>query len=138
VSVFRIDGGSGVPIYRQLVQQVRREVMLGRLQPGDQLPSVNELVDSLSVNPNTVVKAFSELEHQGLVIRRQGVGTFVAASPSMTSVPVAAGLLASLARWVDRARQEGLSAEQVRMLVEVALDEPAVSQGDRRVSGGVA
>ena len=136
--MFRIDAGSGVPIYRQLVQQVRRDVMLGRLRPGDQLPSVNDVVDSLSVNPNTVVKAFSELEHQGLVVRRQGVGTFVAASPSMTSVPVAAGLLGSLARWVDRARQDGLSAEQIRLLLENALDEPAVSRDDRRAEGGAA
>jgi GntR family transcriptional regulator len=136
--VFRVDTGSGVPTYRQLVQQVRRDVMLGRLRPGDQLPSVKEVVDSLSVNPNTVVKAFSELEHQGLVVRRQGIGTFVAASPSMTSVPVAPRLLGSLARWVDRARQEGLSAEQIRMLLEVALDEPTASQDDRRAAGDVA
>ena len=136
--MFRVETGSGVPIYRQLVQQVRRDLMLGRLRPGDQLPSVKEVVDSLSVNPNTVVKAFSELEHQGLVIRRQGIGTFVAASPSMTSVPVAPRLLGSLARWVDRARQDGLSPEQIRMLLEVALDEPAASQDDRRATGGVA
>ena len=136
--MFRIDAGSGVPIYRQLVQQVRRDVMLGRLQPGDQLPSVKEVVDSLSVNPNTVVKAFSELEHQGLVVRRQGVGTFVAASPSMTSLTVAPKLLGSLARWVDRARQDGLSAEQIRMLLEVALDEPAASPDDRHAAGGAA
>jgi GntR family transcriptional regulator len=136
--VFRVDTGSGVPIYRQLVQQVRRDLMLGWLRPGDQLPSVKEVVDSLSVNPNTVVKAFSELEHQGLVVRRQGIGTFVAASPSMTSVPVAPRLLGSLARWVDRARQDGLSPEQIRMLLEVALDEPAASQDDRRTAGGVA
>jgi GntR family transcriptional regulator len=136
--VFRVDTGSGMPIYRQLVQQVRRDVMLGRLRPGDQLPSVNEVVDSLSVNPNTVVKAFSELEHQGLVVRRQGIGTFVAASPSMTSMPVAPRLLGSLARWVDRARQEGMSPEQIRMLLEVALDEPGASQDGRRAAGGVA
>jgi DNA-binding transcriptional regulator YhcF (GntR family) len=136
--VFRIDAGSGVPIYRQLVQQVRRDVMLGRLQPGDQLPSVKEVVESLSVNPNTVVKAFSELEHQGLAVRRQGIGTFVAAAPSLTSVPVAPKLLGSLARWVERARREGLSAEQIRMLLEVALDEPAAGQDDRHAAGGAA
>jgi GntR family transcriptional regulator len=134
--MFRVDTGSGVPIYRQLVQQVRRDVMLGRLQPGDQLPSVKEVVDSLSVNPNTVVKAFAELEHQGLVIRRQGVGTFVAAAPPVTSLPVAPRLLGSLVRWVDRARQDGLSSEQIRMLLEVALDEPSASLGDRRTAGG--
>ena len=136
--MFRIEAGSDVPIYRQLVQQVRRDVMLGRLRPGDQLPSVKEVVDSLSVNPNTVVKAFSELEHMGLVVRRQGIGTFVAASPSMTSVPVAPRLLGSLARWVDRATQDGLSAEQIRMLLEVALDEPAAGEDDRHAAGGAA
>ncbi|HTW03474.1 MAG TPA: GntR family transcriptional regulator [Streptosporangiaceae bacterium] len=136
--MFRVDGGSGVPIYRQLVQQVRRDVMLGRLQPGDQLPSVKEVVDALSVNPNTVVKAFGELEHQGLVVRRQGIGTFVAPSPSVTSVPVAPKLLGSLARWVDRARQDGLSAEQIRMLVELALGEPGLGHGDRPAAGGAA
>jgi GntR family transcriptional regulator len=137
VIVFRVDGGSDVPIYRQLVQQVRRDVMLGRLRPGDQLPSVNEVVNALSVNPNTVVKAFGELEHQGMVVRRQGVGTFVAAAPPMASLGEAPRLLGSLARWVDRARQEGLSAEQIRMLLEVALDEP-VTGDDRQVADGAA
>ena len=136
--MFRVDAGSDVPIYRQLVQQVRRDVMLGRLRPGDQLPSVKEVVDALSVNPNTVVKAFGELEHQGMVVRRQGVGTFVSAAPPMASLAVAPRLLGSLARWLDRARQEGLSAEQIRMLLEVALDEPAVGQDDRHAAGGAA
>ena len=138
VIVFRIDGGSDVPIYRQLVQQVRRDVMLGRLRPGDQLPSVKEVVDALSVNPNTVVKAFSELEHQGMVVRRQGVGTFVSAAPPLASLAVAPKLLGPLARWVDRARQDGLSAEQIRLLLEAALDEPTASENDRHVAGGAA
>jgi GntR family transcriptional regulator len=137
--MFRVDAGSDVPIYRQLVQQVRRDVMLGRLRPGEQLPSVKEVVDSLSVNPNTVMKAFSELEHQGVVVRRQGVGTFVATAPSLGSLAEAPRLLGPLARWVDRARREGLSAEQIRMLLEVALDEAAVSDADdRRAAGGAA
>jgi len=135
--MFRTDAGSGVPIYRQLVQQVRRDVMLGRLRPGDQLPSVSEVVGALSVNPNTVVKAFSELEHQGVVVRRQGVGTFVAASPPLASLAVAPRLLGPLTRWVERARQDGLSAEQIRMLVEVALDEPSGSADDQ-IAGGIA
>ena len=136
--MFRIDGGSGVPIYRQLVEQVRRDLMLGRLQPGDQLPSVKEVVDSLSVNPNTVVKAFAELEHQGLVVRRQGVGTFVASSPSVTSMPASPRLLGSLARWTERARPEGLSGEQIRMLLEGVLDESTGSRDEGRTAGGVA
>jgi GntR family transcriptional regulator len=138
VVVFRIDGGSDVPIYRQLVQQVRRDVMLGRLRPGDQLPSVKEVVDALSVNPNTVVKAFSELEHQGMVVRRQGVGTFVSSAPPLAALSAAPKLLGPLARWVERARQDGLSAEQIRMLLEAALDEPAGSEDDRRAAGGAA
>ena len=136
--MFRVDAGSDVPIYRQLVQQVRRDVMLGRLRPGEQLPSVKEVVDSLSVNPNTVMKAFSELEHQGVVVRRQGVGTFVAAAPPLASLAMAPKLLAPLARWVERARQDGLSAEQIRLLLEAALDEPAGSEDDRRAAGGIA
>ncbi|HEY5018743.1 MAG TPA: GntR family transcriptional regulator, partial [Streptosporangiaceae bacterium] len=107
MAVFRIEDGSDVPIYRQLVQQVRRDVMLGRLRPGDQLPSVKDVVDALSVNPNTVVKAFGELEHQGVLVRRQGVGTFVAAAPPLASLAVAPKLQSALARWVDRARADG-------------------------------
>jgi GntR family transcriptional regulator len=111
--------------------------MLGRLRPGDQLPSVKEVVDALSVNPNTVVKAFGELEHQGMVVRRQGVGTFIAAAPPMAALTVAPGLLSALARWVDRARRDGVTAEQIRMLLEDLLDEPAVSE-ERRAAGGAA
>ena len=73
-----------------------------------------------------------------MVVRRQGVGTFVAAAPPVASLPVAPRLLGPLARWVDRARQDGLSAEQIRMLLEVALDEPAASEGDRHAAGGAA
>ena len=136
--MFRFDAGSGVPIYRQLVQQVRRDVMLGRLRPGEQLPTVKEVVEALSVNPNTVVKAYGELEHEGVVVRRQGVGTFVAASPLAASLAVPPQLLSSLARWVGRARQEGLSAEQMRALLAVALDEPAAIGSDRLDAGGAA
>jgi GntR family transcriptional regulator len=136
--VFRFDAGSGVPIYRQLVQQVRRDVMLGRLRPGEQLPTVKEVVEALSVNPNTVVKAYGELEHEGVVVRRQGVGTFVAPSPSTVSLAVPPQLLGSLARWVGRAREAGLSAEQIRALLAVALDDPAASESDGQAGGGAA
>ena len=123
--MFRIDAGSGVPIYRQLVEQVRREVMLGRLRPGDQLPTLREVVDELAINPNTVVKAYTELEHQGLVVRRQGTGTFVgpAPPPSMQVAPRAVS--DALFRWVRRAREAGLTSEQIRLLVSAALDADA-------------
>lgn len=133
--MFRIDAGSGVPLYRQLVEQVRREVMLGRLVAGDQLPPLREVVDALAINPNTVVKAYAELEHEGLVVRRQGMGTFVAAGPPDSVLVAPPAVRDSLVRWVRRARAAGVSNEQIRMLVSAALDDEA-SDADR--AGGVA
>lgn len=134
--MFRVDAGSGVPIYRQLVEQVRREVMLGRLGPGDQLPTLREVVDTLAINPNTVVKAYAELEHEGLVVRRQGTGTFVSAAPPARVLVAPAGLRDSLFRWVRRAREAGLTGAQIRLLLSAALDEDV---GDaERTGGGVA
>jgi GntR family transcriptional regulator len=121
--VFRIDSGSGVPIYRQLVEQVRREVMLGRLVPGDQLPTMREVVEALAINPNTVAKAYSELEHEGLVVRRQGTGTFVASAPSVDAVAAPRAVRDSLFRWVRRAREAGLTSDQIRALLSAALDD---------------
>lgn len=112
--------------------------MLGRLQPGEQLPSVKEVVDALAINPNTVVKAYGELEHEGIVVRRQGLGTFVAAAPAMPVLAASAQLLSSLARWVRKARESGLSAEQIRVLVAVALDEPAEDADGTRSAEGIA
>jgi GntR family transcriptional regulator len=133
--VFRVDSGSGVPIYRQLVEQVRREVMLGRLGPGDQLPTLREVVDSLAINPNTVAKAYTELEHEGLVVRRQGTGTFISSAPTAAVLDAPQALRDGLWRWIRRARGAGLTAEQIRLLVAAALDgEP--SEADR--VGGVA
>src|SRR5215204_2335142 len=117
--------------------QVRQELLLGRLQPGEQLPTVKEVVDALAVNPNTVTKAYRELEHEGLVRSRQGLGTFVAASPPAVAVAARPALLAALTRWVRRARAEGLQAEEMLALLAVALDEPSATS-DERASGGVA
>jgi GntR family transcriptional regulator len=138
--VFRLDAGSGVPIYRQLVEQVRREVMLGRLAVGDQLPPLREVVDSLAINPNTVVKAYAELEHEGLVVRRQGMGTFVAAAPPAGVLVASRAVRESLMRWVRRARAAGLSSEQIRLLVSVALDEHTAEADGAEAAGagGVA
>lgn len=133
--MFRIDAGSGVPIYRQLVGQVRREVTLGRLTAGDQLPPLREVVKALAINPNTVAKAYAELEHEGLVVRRQGMGTFVAAAPPAGVLVAPPAVRESLLRWVRRARAAGLSGEQIRLLVSLAVDDDA-GEADR--AGGVA
>lgn len=74
---FRIDGASGLTTYGQIVQQVRQAVRLGRLLPGDQLPTIKDVVAKLAINPNTVLKAYRELEVLGLVDSRQGRGTFI-------------------------------------------------------------
>jgi GntR family transcriptional regulator len=132
--VFRIDAGSGVPIYRQLVEQVRRDVTLGRLSPGDQLPPLREVVDALAINPNTVVKAYAELEHEGLVIRRQGMGTFVTAAPPADLLVAPPAVRESLVRWVRRARAAGLTGEQLRLLFSAVLADAA----DREQGGGAA
>ncbi len=136
--MFRIDAGSGVPVYRQLVEQVRREVMLGRMHPGDQLPTLKEVVGALAINPNTVAKAYSELEHEGLVVRRQGVGTFIATTAAALPQAAPPALLHSLLRWVRRARDAGMSAEQIRALVAVVLDEDLATEKDPSREGGVA
>jgi GntR family transcriptional regulator len=133
--MFRVNGGSGVPIYRQLVEQVRREVMLGRLAPGDQLPTLREVVEALAINPNTVVKAYTELEHEGLVVRRQGMGTFVSAAPPTAALAAPAALRGSLGRWVRRAKDSGLSNQQIQLLMSVILDEDA---SDTAHQGGAA
>ncbi len=132
--MFRIDAGSGVPVYRQLVQQLRRDVMLHRIHPGDQLPTLKEVVEALSINPNTVVKAYGELEHEGLVVRRQGVGTFIASTALQAPLTAPPALISSLLRWVRRAKDEGMSAEQIRALVAVALDEDVT--GERAIGRG--
>jgi DNA-binding transcriptional regulator YhcF (GntR family) len=118
---FRLDPRSGVPTYLQLVQQVRQAVRLGVLQPGDQLPTVKDVVARLAINPNTVLKAYRELDHEGLVDGRRGQGTFVAVDVT-ASVPAAySALRSNLTRWIDEARAAGLDAESIRALVAEAL-----------------
>jgi GntR family transcriptional regulator len=73
----RIDTTDGVPIYLQIVEQIKRSVALGRVKPEEELPSVRQLALDLTINPNTVARAYLELEHQGVIYKRQGQGTFV-------------------------------------------------------------
>ena len=88
---FHLDSRSGVSPYLQIVQQVRQALRVGVLREGDQLPTVKEVVGQLAINPNTVLKAYRELEHEGLASARPGVGTFVAASPGRQLVSLYPG-----------------------------------------------
>ena len=118
---FRLDARSGVPTYLQLVQQVKQAVRLGILHPGDQLPTVKEVVASLAINPNTVLKAYRELEHDGLVSARPGVGTFVTATLSDSSLAAHGPLRRDLQRWIVKARSAGLDDESIEALFDATF-----------------
>jgi GntR family transcriptional regulator len=113
---FFLDTKSGVSPYLQLVQQVRRAMKLGLLNEGDQLPTVKEVVGKIAINPNTVFKAYRELEHEGLVAARTGVGTFIAVSLSDESVAAYGPLRHDLRQWLARARAAGLDNESIEAL----------------------
>jgi GntR family transcriptional regulator len=113
---FHLDGRSGLSPYQQLVQQVRHALRLGLLGEGDQLPTVKEVVARLAINPNTVLKAYRELEHEGLVAARPGVGTFVTATLAGTSLAAHGPLRLELQRWLAKARRAGLDDESIEAL----------------------
>ena len=116
---FRLDGSSGVPPYLQLVHQVRQSLLLGYLQEGDRLPTVKDVAADLVINPNTVVKAYRQLEHEGLAGGWPGQGTFITATSS--PVPEAhQDLRASLEAWLRTAGEAGLDDEAVTALIAVA------------------
>ncbi|WP_030454564.1 GntR family transcriptional regulator [Herbidospora cretacea] len=114
---FHLDGRSGVSSYLQLVHQVRQAMRLGLLREGDQLPTVKEVVARLAINPNTVLKAYRELEHEGLAAARPGVGTFVTRTLTDASSRAAqAPLRQDLRRWLAKARKAGLDDESIEAL----------------------
>ena len=115
---FHLDVRSGVPPFQQLVQQVRRATRLGLLVEGDQLPTVKDVVAQLAINPNTVLKAYRELEHTGLVAARPGVGTFVTATLSDASLVAHGPLRQDLRRWLAKARRAGLDDESIEALFQ--------------------
>lgn len=113
---FRLNGNSGVSPYQQIVQQVKSALRLGRLRIGDQLPTVKEVVGKIAINPNTVLKAYRELEHEGLVAARPGVGTFVVSSFDDTTYAAQRTLRRSLEVWLEKARRAGLDDESIEAL----------------------
>jgi len=113
-----------MPTYAQLVWQVRRAILRGVLAPGDRLPAAREVVATLAINPNTVLKAYTQLEHEGMVVSRPGLGTFVAATaPAPVADEVQHRLLPALAAWLAQARAAGLDTEAVLALVDSAIED---------------
>ncbi|HEX4128120.1 MAG TPA: GntR family transcriptional regulator [Acidimicrobiales bacterium] len=113
---FHLDSRSGVSPYLQIVQQVRQALRLGLLRQGDQLPTVKEVVGQLAINPNTVLKAYRELEHEGLASARPGVGTFITGSLGGQSLAAHGPLRQALQRWIVKARRAGLDDESIEAL----------------------
>ena len=113
---FRLDTSSGVPTYLQLVQQVEHALRLGYLKPGDQLPRVREVVAGLAINPNTVLKAYRELEYEGLAAARPGIGTFVTGTLGGAPLAAQGPLHRELQRWLAKARRAGLDDESIEAL----------------------
>jgi GntR family transcriptional regulator len=118
---FHLDTRSGVAPYLQLIQQVRSALRLGLLQEGDRLPTVKEVSGALAINPNTVLKAYRELEYEGLAAARPGVGTFVTKTLSEASVAAHQELSRDLAGWLSKARASGLDDESIEAVFRRAL-----------------
>ncbi|WP_327682760.1 GntR family transcriptional regulator [Streptomyces sp. NBC_00467] len=118
---YRIDRRSGVATYLQIVQQTKQALRLGLLEPGDRLPTAREVVEATAINPNTVLKAYRELEREGLVEARRGLGTFV--RRSLGATPADSPLHGELAAWGRRARAAGLERDDVAALFTSVLDE---------------
>jgi len=115
---FHLDGGSGLSPYQQIVRQVRHALRLGLLPEGEQLPTVKDVVAALAINPNTVLKAYRELEHEGLVAARPGVGTFVTRTLADTTLAAHGPLRSDLRRWLGKARGAGLDDESIEALFQ--------------------
>jgi GntR family transcriptional regulator len=135
---FRLDPVSGVPTYLQLVQQVEHALRLGYLKPGDQLPKVRDVVAELLINPNTVLKAYKELETKGLTAGRPGQGTFIVATLSQVALPEITGLRKALLGWLADADTAGLDEDGVVALFTSGLRDFYKSRASHPDRGDVA
>jgi len=113
---------SGVPIYLQLMEQVKHAIETGALRPGEQLPSIRPLAEELVVNPNTIAKAYRELEHEGVIELRQGAGAFVSdKAPTKKDADRLRAAQATIASAIEKLRERGVTEEEIRRLVEAEL-----------------
>ncbi|MFF3621791.1 GntR family transcriptional regulator [Streptomyces sp. NPDC002467] len=116
---FHLDARSGVAPYMQLVHQVRQALRLGLLAEGDRLPTVKDVAVSVAINPNTVLKAYRELEYEGLVAKKPGVGTFISGTlGDDASLSEHEPLRQELQRWLEKARSAGLDEESIEALFQ--------------------
>ena len=125
---FRVDSRSVVPPYLQIVQQVRQALRMGLLDVGDRLPAVREVVAATAINPNTVLKAYRDLEREGLVEARAGHGTFVRGRPPGPPPGTHSRLGRSLTRWVRQAHEAGLDDESIESLLRDTLRAAATEE----------
>ncbi|NRI69257.1 GntR family transcriptional regulator [Rhodococcus sp. MS16] len=132
---FRIDRRSGIPTYVQLVVQVKQALRLGDLQVGDRLPTAKDVVGALAINPNTVLKAYKELERDGLVAPRPGLGTFVTKSLAKPGMAENSALRAELSRWMRDAVAAGLERTDIEALVDMELEREFVKSDSSESEG---
>src|SRR3954464_13282507 len=125
---FHLAPSSGVPTYVQLVQQVHQALQLGLLEPGDRLPTAQQVVSSLAINPNTVLKAYRDLEREGLVRARPGLGTFVVGRLPRGDAAAQGRFRRSMSSWLPSARDAGLSADEIEAIYRTAFRD-AFSEG---------
>ena len=120
--LLRPNPSSGVPIYLQLMEQVRHAIETGALRPGEQLPSIRPLAEELVVNPNTIAKAYRELEHEGVIELRQGAGAFVSdKAPTKKDADKLRAAQAAVAGAIEKLRARGVTDDEIRRLVEAEL-----------------
>ena len=129
--LLRPNPASGVPIYLQLMEQVKHAIATGALRPGEQLPGIRPVAEELVINPNTVAKAYRELEHEGVIELRQGAGAFVSENaPSKKDAEKLRAAQAAVAVTVDKLRARGVADEDIRRLFEAELSAKA-TEGKR-------
>ena len=129
---FHLDARSGVAPYLQLVGQVRQALLLGLLAEGDKLPTVKEVVASVAINPNTVSKAYRELEHQGLAAAKPGVGTFITRSLGQASLVEHGPLQNELRDWLAKARSAGLTDAGIEAMFQSTFRESATQAEEEK------
>ena len=124
---------SGVPIYLQLMEQVKHAIATGAVRPGEQLPGIRPLAEELVINPNTVAKAYRELEHEGVIELRQGAGAFVSdKAPTKKDADRLRAAQASVATTIDKLRARGITDEEIRRLFEAELSTALRAEGKPR------